>query len=217
MYPAPVITTATYNFLLSHCTRKNLTANFTIKMGSVTLKRVESVKYLGVILDEKVTWSDQIEHLSKRLSSAAGIFSKLRYYINTKTMIEMYHSLFNSKLQYAILCWGSTTASRISKLQILQNKAIKNMNKAPRYYRLDNYYLNQRILKVQDLYNLEVAKFMHGHFHGLLPICFAPFFIETRHLHGHNTRHSGLDNYNVSSFKTDLALFLQVLTCMEEM
>ena len=77
------------------------------------------------------------------------------------------------------------------------------MNKAPRYYRLDNYYLNQRILKVQDLYNLEVAKFMHGHFHGLLPICFAPFFIETRHLHGHNTRHSGLNNYNVSSFKTN--------------
>ena len=144
------------NFLLSHCTRKNLTANFTIKMGSVTLKRVESVRYLGVILDEKVTWSEQIEHLSKRLSSAAGIFSKLRYYINIKTMIEMYHSLFNSKLQYAILCWGSTTASRISKLQILQNKAIKNMNKAPRYYRLDSYYLNQRILKVQDLYNLEV-------------------------------------------------------------
>ena len=163
------------NFILSHCTHNHLTTNFSIKMGNVTLKRVKSVKYLGVILDEKVTWAEQIDSLSKRLSSAAGIFSKLRYYINTKTMIEMYHSLFNSKLQYAILCWGSASATSISKLQVLQNKAIKNMNKAPRYYRLDNYYLNQGILKGYDLYNLEVAKFMHGHFHDLLPVCFVPF------------------------------------------
>ena len=114
----------------------------------------------------------------------------------------MYHSLFNSKLQYAILCWGSASATSISKLQVLQNKAIKNMNKAPRYYRLDNYFLNQRILKVHDLYNLEVAKFMHGHFHDLLPVCFAPFFVETRYLHNYSTRHSGSRNYNITTAKT---------------
>ena len=115
-------------------------------MGNVQLKRVESVKYLGIFLDEKVTWSQQIQYLSKRLACAAGIFSKLRYYLDIKTMIEMYHALFNSKLQYAILCWGSASATSISKIQTLQNKAIRNMNKAPRFYRLDNYYLNQRIL-----------------------------------------------------------------------
>ena len=117
-------------------------------------------------------------------------------------MIEMYHSLFNSKLRYAILCWGSASLTRINNLQVLQNKAIRNMNKAPRYYRLDNYYLNQRILKIQDLYNLEVAKFMHGHFHGLLPVCFASFFVESRYLHSYHTRHSSLRNYNVTNFKT---------------
>ena len=77
------------------------------------------------------------------------------------------------------------------------------MNKAPRYYRLDNYYLNQRILKVQDLYNLEVVKFMHVHSQGLLPICFTSFFVETRHLHGYHTRHSYLRNYNITHFKTN--------------
>ena len=191
------------NFLLSHCTNKSLTTSFNIQMGSVQLKRVESVKYLGVILDDKVSWSEQINYLSKRLSCAAGIFSKLRYYIDTKTMIEMYHALFNSKLQYAILCWGATSASYISKLQVLQNKAIRNMNKAPRYYRLDNYYLNQRILKVHDLYELEIGKFMHGHFHGNLPTCFSSFFIESRYVHPYSTRHSDYRNYNVSNFRTN--------------
>ena len=191
------------NFLLSHCTRESSTSNFKINMGNVQLKRVESVKYLGVLLDEKVTWSQQIEYLSKRLSSAAGIFSKLRYYLDIRTMIEMYHALFNSKLQYAILCWGSTSSTSLSKLQTLQNKAIRNMNKAPRFYRLDNYYLNQRILKVHDLFYLEVAKFMHGHFHGTLPICFSSFFIESRYLHRYNTRQTSGTNYNISNFRTN--------------
>ena len=189
------------NFLLSHCSRG--VVDFKINMGNVELKRVDSVKYLGIFLDEKVTWSHQIDYLSKRLSSAAGIFSKLRYYLNVKTMIEMYHSLFNSKLQYAILCWGSASTTKISKLQVLQNKAIRNMNKAPRYFRLDNYYLNHRILKVKDLYDLEIAKFMHGHSQGTLPICFYSFFIESRNLHNYNTRATANSNYNISNFTTN--------------
>ena len=171
-------------------------------MGNVQLKRVKSVKYLGVILDEKISWSEQIDYLSKRLSCCSGILSKLRNYIDNKTMIEMYHALFNSKLQYGILCWGSAAATQISKLQVLQNKAIRNMNKAPRYYRLDNYYLNQRILKVNELYNLEIAKFMRNHTDGSLPNCFASFFVESRYLHSYNTRSSHSRNYNISNFRT---------------
>ena len=117
-------------------------------------------------------------HLSSKLSRSAGIFSKLRYYLNQKTLIEMYHALFNSHLQYAILCWGSTFVTNLHRLQVLQNRAIRNMMKAPRYFRLDNYYLNLRILKVCDLYNLEVAKFMHNHHNQLLPDCFSSFFTD---------------------------------------
>ena len=156
-----------------------------------------------MILNDRVTRSDQIDHLSKRLFCSAGIFSKLRYYIDTKTMIEMYHALFNSKLQYGIICWGATSTTNINKLQVLQNKAIRNMNKAPRYYRLDNYYLNHRILKVQELYQLEIAKFMHSHSHGNLPACFTSFFVESRFLHNYTTRFSSSRNYNITNFRTN--------------
>ena len=42
------------------------------------------------------------------------------------------------------------------------------MTKAPVFFRLDNYYHNLRILKVQDLHQLELAKFMHSHFNHYL-------------------------------------------------
>ena len=106
-----------------------------------------------------LTWNDQIDYLSKKLSRSTGIFSKLRYYLDRTTLLQMYHSLFNSHLQYGILCWGSASATSLNKIQVLQNRAIRNMTKSPRFYRLDNHYLNLRILKVNDLFNLEVAKF----------------------------------------------------------
>ena len=160
-----------YSFGLS----EHQNSNFRIKMGNTELENVNSVKYLGVMLDANISWSDQIEFLATKLSRSAGIFSKLRYYLNTKTLIEMYHALFNSHLQYAILCWGSTNSTNLHRLQVLQNRAIRNMTKSPRFFRLDNHFLNLRILKVHDIYNLEVAKFMYRYSHNTLPIWFLRF------------------------------------------
>ena len=186
------------NFILSDYTG-NKSPNFTIKMGNVLLKRVESVKYLGVMLDENITWSEQVEYLSAKLSRYAGIFSKLRYYLNKEVLIRVYHALFNSHLHYGILCWGSTSKSNLSRLQVLQNRAIRNIAKAPRFYRLDNYYLNYRILKVQDLYDLEIAKFMHGHYNKNIPQCFNTFF----HLASNrSTRNTENHNYYIPYYRS---------------
>ena len=192
------------NFLLSeyNCMGPYHSGGFNISMGNVRLKRVSKVKYLGVILDEMVSWSDQIVNLSSKLARSAGIFSKLRYYLDNSTLLQMYHALFNSHLQYGILCWGSTSATNLNNLQILQNRAIRNMMKAPRYFRLDNYFLNLRILKVHDLYKFEVAKFLHGHHNNLLPDIFSSFFNESGANHSHNTRSSVNINYDIPFCRT---------------
>ena len=189
------------NFMLSNYI-PNHSRNFSIKMGNVMLKKVKCVKYLGVMLDENMTWSSQIEFLTKKLSRSAGIFSKLRYYLNTEILIRVYHALFNSHLQYAILCWGNTVITNLNRLQVLQNRAIRNISRAPRFFRLDNYYLNYRILKVQDLYKLEVAKFMHGHYNDTMPSCFNTFLQETNETHSYNTRSSKNRNYATVSCRS---------------
>ena len=67
------------NFLLSEYYNRgaNRSGSFNISMGNVMLKRVLSVKYLGVMLDHNVTWNDQIEYLSSKLARSAGIFFKI--------------------------------------------------------------------------------------------------------------------------------------------
>ena len=187
------------NFILSsHSKTRN--ANFNIRMGEVALRRVTSVKYLGVILDENISWTEQMIYLSKKLSCSAGIFSKLRYYLNKDVLTRVYHSLFNSHLQYAILCWGSASSSNLQRLQVIQNRAIRNMSKCPRYYRLDNVYLNYRILKVKELYDLEISKFMYQHHVNSLPVCFQNYFgISYQRV----TRNSANSNYNTPFYRSN--------------
>ena len=100
------------------------------------------------------------------------------------------------------MCWGSTSVTNLQRLQILQNRAIRNMMKAPRFFRLDNYFLNLRILKVHDLYNFEIAKFMHAHYNSLLPERFSIYFQERSQSHNYNTRSSSNRNYSTLIWRT---------------
>ena len=54
--------------------------------------------------------------------------------------------------------------SNLNRIQVLQNRAIRNISKGARLHRLDNYCLIYRILKLCDLHDLEMSKFMHGHY-----------------------------------------------------
>ena len=192
-------------FLLSKQIRGSENINdplFELKMGNVTLERVSTMKYLGVILDEKMTWNNHINYLCTKLSQKAGIFSKLRYYLDLDRLVNVYYALFNSHLQYAMLCWGATTSTNIDRLQIIQNRVIRNMTKSPHFFRLDNHYLNLRILKVQELHKLEVLKFMHSHFNRNLPDYFRTFFELITH--AHRTRGIEHGNYVIENCRTSL-------------
>ena len=92
-----------------------------------------------MLLDENMTWSGRhkLNFQQKNYLVPLVFFSKLLYYLNTR----VYHALFNSHL-YAILCWGKTAITNLNLLQVLQNRAIRNISRAPPHFRLDNYYLN---------------------------------------------------------------------------
>ena len=75
---------------------------FVLKMGDTVLEKVNSIKYLGVIFDEKFKWEGHISYISSKISCSVGILSKLRYYVNTETLIKVYQSLVCSHLSYAL-------------------------------------------------------------------------------------------------------------------
>ena len=58
------------------------------------------MKYLAVLLDEHMSWNEQIYQIKLKLNCTMVIFSKLRSHANLNTLRIAYYSLFQSHLQY---------------------------------------------------------------------------------------------------------------------
>ena len=114
--------------------------------------------------------------LEKKLASATGMLSKLRYYVDKPTITKVYHALFKSRIQYGILSLGSANTTLLQPLRVLQNRAIRHISRVSRFARMDFVYLNLRLLKLDDIFTFELGKFMHYHHRNKLPNSFSDYF-----------------------------------------
>ena len=77
---------------------------------------MNSVKYLGVILDEQLYRNIQLAHVTAKLNQGIGILSKLRCSTNLNILKIVYHSLVGSHLHYRAQLWGQTNAENLNKI-----------------------------------------------------------------------------------------------------
>ena len=101
------------NFVLFHSPRKKLPNLMNLKFGKCSIKKTKYVKFLGVLVDEHLSWKYHINELYKKLSRTTGIFFKIRHYIPIETLICLYNSLFSSFLSYGIIVWGRGGVAKI--------------------------------------------------------------------------------------------------------
>ena len=86
------------NFVLFHSPHKKLSEYADLKIGKQFIQRTLYVKFLGVMIDEHLTWKYHTTELCKKLSRTAGIFFKVRHHVPLPTLICLYNSLFSSFL-----------------------------------------------------------------------------------------------------------------------
>ena len=123
-----------------------------INFNGIRLTPVDFVKYLGMFIDKHLNWSYHIHEISKKLSQANGILSKLRYSAPREVCIQVYYSIFYSVLIYGCNAWGLTSEENIHSIEILQNKCIRILTFAPFNSHIPNQtYIDLNILKVRDI------------------------------------------------------------------
>ena len=87
-------------------TNKKINYNFNINFGNQLISKCTQAKYLGVIIDEKLTWKYHTQTVKRKLASGCWALYKLRPFVNEATLRKVYFSLIYSILQYCISCWG---------------------------------------------------------------------------------------------------------------
>ena len=187
------------NFVIFRANRP-LTHNVTLIMNRKALSQKDHVKYLGVLLDEHLNWSHQINGVSKKISRGIGILSKLKPYLDTKLLISIYYSLVYSHLNYGIHAWGSASSTNLNKLVVLQKKAVRILS-GVQYFQIygqpqgplpasNPLFKNLEILKLEDIYKLNIAIFIFSSLNKDNPSIFHDWFTYNHLIHSQNTRAS---------------------------
>ena len=85
----------------------------------------ESYKILGIYLDEKLSWKDQIDYVANKINSGIYALSKCKLTCNEKVKLLVYDSLVMSHINYGLPIWGNANSSLTQRLVKLQKKAIR--------------------------------------------------------------------------------------------
>ena len=92
--------------IIFHSSFKKTDHSLKFKLNGKRLTQTGRVKYLGVLLDDHLLWSKQINHFATKLNQAIGILGKLRSRASLKILKMTFHSLFCSHLLYGSQLWG---------------------------------------------------------------------------------------------------------------
>ena len=143
----------------------------TIKINDEIIKNATSCKYLGVILDQHLTWKDHISYINLKLSRAIGLLSKLRHSMQPDMLKMVFHSLFLSHINYASNCWSSATDNLQSTLRNNMNKAVRIMTFNGKFTNVENLYNDLTLLNFDSHINFNIGKLFWKLHNDELPQC----------------------------------------------
>ena len=171
-----------------------------VKLAGHTLTRVDKVKFLGVIIDDGLTWEPQIEHLKEKLNSSINVIKRIMKFIPKTEYHKLYNALFKSHLSYCISCWGGVSENKLESLFSIQKRCVRLLfGKQLTFDHAGFYETCQRVRTYEQHmakkdYQLEHTK---------------PIFNEEKVLSLHHLyiQHTFVDLFKIVKFRTPISLY----------
>ena len=96
-----------------------------IKIGNQKLKKVDKVKFLGIIIDDKLNWEPHIDHLAQKLKSSIIMIKCIMKFIPNSEYNKMYDALFKSNISYCISSWRAIPNYKLKSIFSIQKRCIR--------------------------------------------------------------------------------------------
>ena len=116
-------------------------------------------KFLGLHMDEHLSWKFHISKVCKKIASANYVINKVKNIIPYSSLKTLYSTLVHSHISYGLLLWGSSIS--INQLYIMQKRTLRIIHKKPYRYHTAPLFKLAEILNIHDLYTFQVLVFMH--------------------------------------------------------
>jgi len=130
-------------------------------LDRIIIKRDKVTKFLGVFIDENLSWKYQIDYLSTKVAKSIGILYKSRHYLNKPLLKQLYFSFIHSYLSYANIVWASTHKSKLLPLYRRQKHAIRVISFKDRFTHAKPLLVKNNILSLYEINIFQILFFMY--------------------------------------------------------
>ena len=116
------------------------------------------VKYLGVLIDENLSWKNHLDCVITKISKTIGMIAKLRHSVPSSVLTNIYKSLILLYLTYGLVAWGNTSKNYLNKIVVLQKRVLRLIYFVDRKEHAIPLFENAKILPFTFLYYEAVCK-----------------------------------------------------------
>ena len=105
--------------------KKHTDTDIILSIDGEPIYEVQKTKFLGVIIDKKLTWKEHIALTAGKISWGIGMVIKARNYLNKSGLITIYYSFIYPYLTYCNHIWGCTYKTNLQRIVTLQNRIVR--------------------------------------------------------------------------------------------
>ena len=174
-------------------------------LNNCQLKYVSNINFLGIIIDDTLSWKTHIQHIGNKLSKTCGVLCTLKRYLPTHILKLIYCSLILPHLYYGAGIWSYRNCHRI---KTLQKQALRHVNLSKYNAHSQPLCAKLGVLLFDDICNLTCLKMAYNIFNRVSPLYFQHKFLILEPLFDNN---DGIRTLNIPAHLRDFATGLPQL------
>jgi hypothetical protein len=126
-----------------------------LKLGTISIERAESVKILGLHIDEQLKFSNQIASIKNKILPFISKFFRIRHFLNNKVAESMYFSFVHWAFNFMNTIWSNAPNYLLESLAVIQRRALRTVYKKERLCHNVELY-SEKILPLQQICKLQL-------------------------------------------------------------
>ena len=178
-----------------------------VKYNTVSEQQIEEkefTKYLGLLIDNKLTWNYHIKHANLKISKGIGILTKVRRYLSKEILRTLFYAFVQPHLDYGLLVWGKATSTNLKPIKKNLQKAIRKMLFKNRSHSIEPLFKDLEILDFEKHKFLTISSFMWQLTYNNIPDTIKTAFKTRNRDYGENNLKYHLPNINSELLKRNV-------------
>ena len=178
------------HFIIFKRKRKVVNISPSLHIDSQPISQVSNTKFLGVYIDENLSWQTHIDHISMKIARGIGILRKARQFLNKATVLQLYYTFVYPYLSYCNIIWGNAYSTYLYKIVIMQKRIVRIIENTKFRAPTSELFNKLNILKCKSIFKYQVGQFIYKHTENMLPPLFSYLFVLRSSIHNYSTRYN---------------------------